>query len=228
MIPCWVALALSACGGDDKRPAADSVSADTTVVADNRGFKSTPEDDPVGFASYINNLAFSETGAVEKEFDWGTNSAKIRIIPASESPQDDWRDAIEPANEADYRGYAVMKIINLTQTLIGPFQLGPKDTAYLFVGRVGLGAAARPGYTMYVKNMDGVYVDRRRFPWGGGWCESSHTGPSADLRARECYGDYPPDGVTGVLTDTTGGPGPGGQALWVTCRGGCCEVQVTN
>jgi hypothetical protein len=196
------------------------------------GLKGKPEDNPAETRKYLQSLAWGDDYAtdqiVETVYTWGNNSAMIRIVPMTSSNMVSWQSALGMGAEPG-DGYFVAKIYNLEDKSIGPLGLGKLGTGYLWVGAIkdGRGAAI---YS--IRNNGTIEGNPKKLPLGG-FCAGQHPDARVELTdGKKCPGPFAP--IRSASTNSTFMFASfkqmifAGGGLWVSCLGGCCEVQIPN
>jgi hypothetical protein len=198
------------------------------------GLKGKPEDNPAETRKYLLSLGWGDDYAtdaiVEAPFDiGGGNTALIRIVPMTHANQVSWQSALGigmPGGD----GAFVAKIYNLEDKPIGALGIGRLGTGYLWVGEVqgGRGAA------IYSFKNNGTLEGQPKKLTLGGYCKGQHFDSRVELTdGKKCTGPFAP------ISSTTASIAPKfffassttravfvGKGLWVTCLGGCCEIQT--
>lgn len=198
----------------------------------NSGLKGKPEDNPAETRKYLQSLAWGDDYAAdavyEGPYEWGNNSVTIRIVPMTNANKVSWQSALGIGG-AGGNGAFVAKIYNLEDKNIGPLGLDKLGTGYLWVGPVP-GAANERGAAIYtIKNNGAVDGSPKKLKVSG-FCAGQHPDSRVELTdGKKCPGPFAP------LTQSSQSP-PfffaslrntvfAGKGLWVTCLGGCCELQ---
>ena len=201
----------------------------------NSGLKGKPDDNPAETRKYLQSLAWGdnyESDAVyEGPFELApNNSVMIRIVPMTNANQVSWQSALGIGG-AGGNGAFVAKIYNLEDKPIGPLGLGKLATGYLWIGQVP-GAANERGAAIYtIKNNGAIDGSPKKLRLAG-FCPGQHPDSRVELTdGHKCTGPYTP------LTQSSSESTPfffaslkhtvfAGRGLWVTCLGGCCELQT--
>lgn len=171
------------------------------------------------------NLPDSQVVTQAQYFHYKKDSALIRIVPNVDAENIDWGAAMQNGGD----GHFVAKIYNLENTPVQPLGLKGLETGYVWVGELddgtrGIGIAT-------VKN-DGETAFTRKFS-SYAFCGDPHTYPKVELTdGHKCSGTPSVKKVSMnaqyILAslqprgDSSPNPGTG---MWISCSGGCCELQ---
>ena len=205
----------------------------TLTSQGNSGLKGRPEANPSETRKYLQSLGWGDDypadAVVEQAFEWGTNSVMVRIVPMRTANQVSWQKALgigTPGGD----GYFVAKIYNLEDKEIDPLGLGKLATGYLWVGEVE--ADGTRGARIYTIKNNGKIDKKSKSLTLSGFCPGQHPASRVELTdGKKC----PP---LGAPASSTSANTPryffasmtnsffAGKGLWVTCLGGCCELQT--
>ena len=196
------------------------------------GLKGRPDANPSETRKYLQSLGWGEDYAseavVEQAYQWGTNSALVRIVPMRTANQVDWKKALGIGGPGG-NGHFVAKIYNLEDKDIDPLGLENLGTGYLWIGEVE--ADGTRGARIYTIKNNGKIDKKSKTMAFVNFCEGQHPDSRVELTdGKKC------PALPRSSSSSSNGPnflfaslkntifvGPG---LWVTCLGGCCEVQT--
>jgi hypothetical protein len=210
--------------------------AGSSAAQGNSGLKGKPDDNPAQTRKYLLSLGWGDDYAtdavVEAAYEWGGNTAMIRVVPMTHANEVSWQSALgqgaPPGN-----GYFVAKIYNLEDKAIGPLGLGRLGTGYLWIGEVP-GSQGERGAAIYsVKNNGTIEGNPKKLTLGG-FCAGQHFDSRVELTdGKKCPGPFAPMSRSSSViprisfASMTNTEAWAGKGLWVTCLGGCCEVVIT-
>jgi hypothetical protein len=148
------------------------------------------------------------------------DSALVKVVPAKGTQDVSWFDALKKGHD----GYFTARIYNVESKKIPALNMHEADTGYVWVGQREL---ANRGAAIYVISATGASIRHKNKPIVG-WCSGQHTIP----RVRSTDGNDCPDGIHGDQPFHTASMRSmffylSGSGLWISCRGGCCEVRLT-
>ena len=199
----------------------------------NSGLKGRPEANPGETRKYLQSLGWGDDYAsdaiVEQPFEWGTNSVMVRIVPMKTANQVSWEKALG-IGTAGGNGYFVAKIYNLEDKDIDPLGLDKLETGYLWIGEVE--ADGRRGARIYTIKNNGKVDKKSKNLAFVNFCPGQHEESRVELTdGKKCPPYKAPAASTSLnapnfffaSTKTTVFAGKG---LWITCMGGCCELQT--
>lgn len=212
-----------------------SATAGSLQAQGSSGLKGKPGDNPGETRKYLQSLAWGDNypadAVYEGPFDWGTNnSAMIRVVPMTNANQVSWQSALGIGGSAG-DGAFVAKIYNLEDKAIGPLGLEKLGTGYLWIGPVP-GAANERGAAIYSIRNNGAIDGTPKKLKVAGFCAGQHPDSRVEMTdGKKCPGPFTP------LTQSSSQSAPFffaslkntvfvGKGLWVTCLGGCCELQT--
>jgi hypothetical protein len=208
-----------------------SITAAAADAQGRSGLKGKPEDNPAETRKYLLTLGWGDDYAsdaiVEAPFDLGGgNSAMIRVVPMTHANEVFWQSALAigaPAGD----GHFVAKIYNLEDKPIPALGLGRLGTGYLWIGEMQGGRGAG----VYSLKNNGTLEGQPKKLTLGGFCKGQHFDSRVELTdGKKCTGPFAPLSSASLApkfffaSSTT--PVFAGKGLWVTCLGGCCEVQA--
>lgn len=208
-------------------PATPSESA--TLRPPDNGLRATPEQDAGQTREYIRSLSWdtSSTAVYNGPLTVRGSEFNVKISPAVSANSVDWQNAVATGPNPQYTGHFVLKVES-TAPIPGFGMNDPGDVGYLWIGRTLQGGQDRPMLAMYVLRQDSTIRRRTDVRLAKArWCPSTHAGPKVEVRPFPCQGSVPfevPLTAEAAKDTILLEPGLG---LWVTCRGGCCQVQTT-
>lgn len=199
----------------------------------NAGLKGRPDANPSETRKYLQSLGWGDDypadAIVEQAFEWDTNSVMVRIVPMKTANQVSWQSALGIGVPGG-NGYFVAKIYNLEDKEIDPLGLGKLGTGYLWVGEVE--ADGTRGARIYTIKNNGKVDKKSKSLALTGFCPGAHPDSRVELTdGKKC----PP---LGAPPSSSSSNQPKvffasmthsffvGKGLWVTCLGGCCELQT--
>lgn len=199
----------------------------------NSGLKGRPDANPGETRKYLQSLGWGDDYAadavVEQPFEWGTNSVMVRIVPMRTANQVSWQKALG-IGEPGGNGYFVAKIYNLEDKDIDPLGLGKLGTGYLWVGEVETDGSR--GARIYTIKNNGKIDKKSKSLAFVNFCPDPHPDSRVELTdGKKC----PPLGAPSSSTSSNAQnfffaslkhTVFAGRGLWVTCLGGCCELQT--
>jgi hypothetical protein len=226
-----------ACGtkdgaANDTVPPADggSGSANNVKVKGNPGMPGRPGDDPAATQKYLLNLGWGDNLPDSQVVDTvtiadGNSTALIRIVPNDTATTVDWEAATAGGN-----GYFVAKIYNLEDKPIQALGIPKLGVGYVWIGQTGNSATDR-GIGIYSVKNNGKIEPNPKLMKGYRKCDTQHAYSGVKITDnKKCAGAMHGVAVTSnlILASMTNAapPPPGGQGLWITCAGGCCEVSI--
>jgi len=205
----------------------------TLTSQGNSGLKGRPEANPSETRKYLQSLGWGDDypadAVVEQAFEWGTNSVMVRIVPMRTANQVSWQKALgigTPGGD----GYFVAKIYNLEDKEIDPLGLGKLATGYLWVGEVE--ADGTRGARIYTIKNNGKIDKKSKTLHMTGFCPGQHPDSRVELTdGKKCPALGAPAASTSsntprVFFASMSQTFFAGRGLWVTCLGGCCELQT--
>ena len=208
----------------------------TSAASQGPGLKGKPEDNPAETRKYLLSLGWGDDYAtdaiVEAPFDLGGgNTAMIRVVPMTHANQVSWQSALGQGAPAG-NGHFVAKIYNLEDKAIGPLGLGKLGVGYLWIGPVP-GSQGERGAAIYSIKNNGTIEGTPKKLTLGGFCAGQHFDSRVELTdGKKCPGPFAVTARSASIapnvffaSSTTSQPWVG-KGLWVTCLGGCCEVQT--
>lgn len=197
----------------------------------NSGLKGRPDANPGETRKYLQSLGWGDDypadSVVEQAFEWGTNSVMVRIVPMRTANQVDWKKALGIGGPGG-NGYFVAKIYNLEEKDIDPLGLDKLATGYLWIGEVE--ADGTRGARIYTIKNNGKIDKKSKSLAFVNFCEGQHSSSAVELTdGKKC----PP--IARPASSSSNGQNFffasnrnaifAGKGLWVTCLGGCCELQ---
>ena len=198
----------------------------------NSGLKGRPDANPSETRKYLQSLGWGDDypadAVVEQAFEWGTNSVMVRIVPMRTANQVDWKNALAIGGPGG-NGYFVAKIYNLEEKEIDPLGLGKLATGYLWIGEVE--ADGTRGARIYTIKNNGKIDKKSKSLAFVNFCAGQHPDARVELTdGKKCPPLAPasssasntPNFFFASLKNTIFV----GKGLWVTCLGGCCELQT--
>lgn len=196
-----------------------------TASAEEPGIPGRPEDNSQVTKTYLLALPWADSvpyASAEFTVGSGSDVARVRVVPAMGAHEVSWKTSLGKG-VAGGNGHFVAAIHNLDGKNIPRLGMQKSDAVgYLWIGQrplVGRGAA------VYVLPRTGRVIRRRNLRIVG-FCAGQHPGPKVrSTWGKDCPGPFggPSRAVRlAQAADSSGGPD---QGLWVTCRGGCCEVR---
>ncbi len=205
------------------------------------GFPGIPAANSAGFETYVQKLGFGTVQgsvSIEEPFPCiapagcgGQSTVTLRVIPSEFSSDVNWKDAT-----GNGKGHVVAKIVVVDPVPYDRFNLVADDVAYLWIGnnQGGKGAAL---YRVRAGKVTMVYrfTDIR-------YCKTSigYQPPTVHnyMTAKCTDPDPTPAGAAAATSATTSSivtlasskptnsfAVTARSGLWVSCAGGCCEVQ---
>jgi hypothetical protein len=189
----------------------------------NGGLHGKPGDNHTATADYLKSITWADAlpyaSATFYVKSSAHDSALIKVTPAMETQYDSWKEAMTSGKP----GYITARIENLEHKRIPALNMDAADTGYLWVGSRSL---AVRGAAIYVVRSDGS-APRHRNKKFVGFCGGQHDVP----RVRSTEGYDCPGGVESLKKMRPASMRSmfylGGSGLWISCRGGCCEVRLT-
>jgi hypothetical protein len=155
----------------------------------------------------------------------------IRIVPMTNASWVSWQSALGIGAPGG-NGHFVAKIYNLEDKAIGPLGIGKLGTGYLWIGEVA-GTQGERGAAIYTIKNNGQLEGNPKKLTLGGFCAGQHPDSRVELTdGKKCPGPFAP--IRTASTDTQIGFASfkqssfAGKGLWITCLGGCCELQLGN
>lgn len=189
----------------------------------NSGLRGKPGDDRAATADYLRSITWADalpySAATFYVKSSARDSALIKVVPAIGTQYDPWSNAMSGGKP----GYITARIDNLEHKRIPALNMNADDTGYLWVGARSL---ATRGAAIYVLSADGAALRHRNKKFVG-YCTGQHDVP----RVRSTEGYDCPGGVQSLrkmrMVSMRSMFYLGGSGLWISCRGGCCEVRLT-
>ncbi len=238
-VPGTILLIASACGPSEQPipdtattvSARSSTGEETLLRPPDPGLRSTPEQHAGQTRDYLRSLSWdTSTFAVYRgPLRVRGRDVNVRVTPALSADAVNWQNAVGPSATPLYTGHFVLKIESTEAEPIPGFGMNQAgDVGYLWIGRTLQGGRDLPMLAMYVLKADSTILRRTDVRLARSrWCSSSHTRPKVEVREFPCPGAVPFDVplTEEAAKDTV--PFQPGLGLWVTCRGGCCQVQAT-
>jgi hypothetical protein len=190
----------------------------------NGGLHGKPGDNRTATADYLKSITWADalpySSATFYVKSSPHDSALIKVVPAMGTQNDPWKQAMTSGKP----GYFTARIDNLEHKRIPALNMNAEDTGYLWVGARSL---ASRGAAIYVVRADGS-APRHRNKKFVGFCSGQHDVP----RVRSTEGYDCPGGVQSLPKVRPASMRSmfylGASGLWVSCRGGCCEVRMTE
>ena len=191
----------------------------------NGGLHGRPGDDRAATAAYLASITWADalpySSATFYVKSTARDSALIKVTPAMGTQNDPWNSALSSGKP----GYITARIENVEHKRIPALNMNSDDTGYLWVGARKL---AERGAAIYVLGADGRAM-RHRNKKIVGYCTGQHDVP----RVRSTEGYDCPGGAQSIMRHmrTVSMRSMfylGGSGLWISCRGGCCEVRLTE
>lgn len=186
------------------------------------GLRGKPGDNPAATLDYLRSITWADalpySSATFYVKSTAHDSALIKVTPAMGSQHDPWNEAVKSGP-----GYITARIENLEHKHIPALNMNADDTGYLWVGARKL---ADRGAAIYVLRADGRAL-RHRNKKIVGFCSGQHDVPRVrSTEANDCPGGT--QSLRKVLPVSMRSMFYlGGSGLWISCRGGCCEVRLT-
>jgi hypothetical protein len=217
-------------GDSTASSAMSSTSAKSVFGKPDKGIHGKPGDNDTVTRDYLLSLGWGDnlpdSQIVQTEFEFDQTSALVRIVPMVLSNEVSWQDALTAGAD----GHFVAKIYNLSNKPIGRLGLGPLGTGYVWVGEVN-GPPGTRGVSIYSIGNDGKVDNSPRVFRFTGFCPGDHYKPMVALtdgkRCPEVATTTSASPARFILASQGGDTTPsGGQGLWVSCKGGCCEAQL--
>ncbi len=208
------------------------ISAQSLQSQGNSGLKGRPDANPAETRKYLQSLGWGDDypaeAVVEQAFEWGTNSVMVRIVPMRTANQVSWEKALGIGGPGG-NGYFVAKIYNLEDKEIDPLGLGKLATGYLWIGEVE--ADGSRGARIYTVKNNGKIDKKSKSLAFVNFCPGQHADAMVELTdGKKCPPRTPASSTSSIAPNyffaslkTTVFAGRG---LWVTCLGGCCELQT--
>lgn len=189
------------------------------------GIPGRPEDNSKATKAYILSLPWADNvpyASAEFVVRSGEDMARVRVVPAMGAHEVSWHASLGTGVPGG-NGHFVAAIHNLDGKDIPRLGMRKSDAiGYLWIGQRP--AVAR-GAAVYVLPRTGRVVRRRNLTISG-FCAGQHPGPKVrSTEGKDCPDPFgrPLRSVRlAQLADSSSGPD---QGLWVSCRGGCCEVR---
>lgn len=208
------------------------ISAQSLQSQGNSGLKGRPDANPGETRKYLQSLGwgddYPDSAIAEQAFEWGTNSVMVRIVPMRTANQVSWEKALGIGGPGG-NGYFVAKIYNLEDKEIDPLGLGKLATGYLWIGEVE--ADGSRGARIYTIKNNGKIDKKSKSLAFVNFCPGQHQEAMVELTdGKKCPPRAPASSTSSIAPNyffaslkTTVFAGRG---LWVTCLGGCCELQT--
>jgi hypothetical protein len=192
---------------------------------------------------YLRGLDFTiaSTGDsnVVKQYQCGVNpnscpseGIRLMLVPEAAAEQRDWESAMQPGRA----GHVVAIVVNVDGKPFPDLNLKPGERAYAWVGQIGQNATER-GFAIYKLDANGLATNtwfkttdvshcdnddirnkpaiKTAHPAGGKPCARIKVG-SASIASLASHTSRD---LTGAMV---------GGSLWISCSGGCCQVNAPN
>lgn len=208
-----------------KAPAPQVSFASATMIEKDPGKPGRPDDNTADTRKYLESLTWADSvpyATATFEVMSGSDTARVKVVPVAGAQDVSWQSALGEGVPGG-NGYFVAAIYNLDGKKIPRLGMQATDTVgYLWIGQRPL--AAR-GAAVYVFPTKGPVVRRRNLPVVG-FCPGQHPAPKARSTAgADCTGPFRQ--TNAVQASLAANPQTAAdQGLWLSCKGGCCEVRL--
>lgn len=210
-----------------KEPVARVSLVSATATDDDPGRPGRPEDNAAETQKYLESLTWADSvpyAAATFDITSASETARVKVVPVAGAHEVSWQSALGEGVPGG-NGHFVATIYNLENKKIPRLGMQATDpVGYLWIGER---PNARRGAAVYVFPVKGSVTRRKNLPVVG-FCPGQHPGPKArSTEAADCTGPFQPTNSV-QLTMAVNRPAFADQGLWLSCRGGCCEVQLTE
>ncbi len=196
-----------------------------TAFDDEPGRPGRPDDNSAETQKYLETLTWADSvpyASAMFDIASGSETARVKVVPTVGAHQVSWQSALGEGAPGG-NGHFVAAIYNLEKKKIPRLGMQASDSVgYLWIGQrplVGRGAA------IYVFPVKGSVARRKNLPVVG-FCAGQHPGPKVrSTEGADCTGPFKQTNPV-QLTMAVNRPALADQGLWLSCKGGCCEVRL--
>lgn len=235
-----VSLAILLMGGCNPSPLFDLFRGDglkgplggTNAAKTKAYLKKIEKDFPVApGAFFVDSYCPNENPCVESE------KAQLMFVAQKKAHTRDWKKALRH----DEEGHIVAKVINVGTIRYAPFDLGPGEVAYAWIGQAN-DAGAR-GFAVYkldsnsgnvlAMGWDTPTVKYCKYESDPSWTESHLERTHHQTSGETCSSITVSDASSSIsaayaaTTTLSTSLAIGAGQLWISCSGGCCQIKTT-